>query len=114
MCSFSNDVKTISAFVSAVDSLAIHTTHALLSIDWRGVGQVVRPSVIMSTRPGSHNKKKPAQKHKNNTAYKFDKYRTDPQAKILKSLQVLANNYPTAITNCCVGVKLLSQVHRHD
>ena len=46
----------------------------------------------MSTRPGSHQKKKPGQKHKNVSAFKFDKYRTDPQAKSLKSLQVV---------NCC-------------
>ena len=43
----------------------------------------------MSTRPGSHIKKKPAQKHKNTTAFKFDKYRTDPTAKVLKNLEVL-------------------------
>jgi hypothetical protein len=35
----------------------------------------------MSTR------KKP-QKHQNATAWKFDKHRTDPKAKILKNLQV--------------------------
>lgn len=46
----------------------------------------------MSSRPGNHIKKKPGQKHKNATAFKFDKYRTDPQAKTLKSLQVV---------NCC-------------
>ena len=46
----------------------------------------------MSTRPGSHQKKKPAQKHKNVSSFKFDKYRTDPQAKVLKSLQIV---------NCC-------------
>ena len=46
----------------------------------------------MSTRPGSHQKKKPGQKHKNVSAFKFDKYRTDPQAKSLKSLQIV---------NCC-------------
>merc|ERR1712203_744212 len=48
--------------------------------------------IIMSTRPGSHLKKKPGQKHKNVSTFKFDKYRTDPQAKSLKSLQVV---------NCC-------------
>ena len=42
----------------------------------------------MSTRPGNHVKKKPAQKHKNATAFKFDKYRTDPTAKVLKNLEV--------------------------
>ena len=42
----------------------------------------------MSTRPGNHHKKKPAQKHKNATAFKFDKYKTDPKAKALKTLQV--------------------------
>ena len=42
----------------------------------------------MSTRPGSHIKKKPGQKHKNTTAFKFDKYRTDPKAKVLKNLEV--------------------------
>ena len=42
----------------------------------------------MSTRPGGHIKKKPAQKHKNTTAFKFDKYRTDPKAKVLKNLEV--------------------------
>jgi len=46
----------------------------------------------MSTRPGNHVKKKPAQKHKNATAFKFDKYRTDPTAKVLKNLEIL---------NCC-------------
>jgi len=43
----------------------------------------------MSTRPGGHIKKKPAQKHKNTTAFKFDKYRTDPKAKVLKNLEVI-------------------------
>ena len=46
----------------------------------------------MSTRPGNHVKKKPGQKHKNTFAFKFDKHKTDPQAKMLKSLQV---------NNCC-------------
>ena len=46
----------------------------------------------MSTRPGQHVKKKPAQKHQNSHTYKFDKYRTDPTAKVLKGLQVV---------NCC-------------
>ena len=46
----------------------------------------------MSTRPGSHIKKKPGQKHKNTTAFKFDKYRTDPTAIALKNLEVI---------NCC-------------
>ena len=46
----------------------------------------------MSTRPGNHVKKKPAQKHKNTTAFKFDKYRTDPKAKALNNLEII---------NCC-------------
>lgn len=46
----------------------------------------------MSTRPGNHVKKKPGQKHQNTHAFKFDKYKTDPKAKMLKNLQV---------TNCC-------------
>jgi len=46
----------------------------------------------MSTRPGTHVKKKPAQKHKNSTSFKFDKHRTDPTAKVLKNLEVI---------NCC-------------
>eukprot|EP00092_Neocalanus_flemingeri_P012915 GFUD01013914.1.p1 GENE.GFUD01013914.1~~GFUD01013914.1.p1 ORF type:complete len:205 (+),score=71.78 GFUD01013914.1:103-717(+) len=46
----------------------------------------------MSSRPGTHVKKKPAQKHQNSHAFKFDKYKTDPQAKMLKGLQVI---------NCC-------------
>merc|ERR1711915_115238 len=56
--------------------------------------QIIYCSVLytMSTRPGNHVKKKPAQKHQNATAYKFDKYKTDPKAKLLKNLQVI---------NCC-------------
>merc|ERR1712106_689835 len=46
----------------------------------------------MSTRPGNHVKKKPGQKHQNSHTYKFDKYKTDPQAVMLKNLQVI---------NCC-------------
>ena len=46
----------------------------------------------MSTRPGGHVKKKPAQKHKNITAFKFDKYRSDPKAKALNNLEII---------NCC-------------
>ena len=42
----------------------------------------------MSTRPGNHVKKKPGQKHQNTHAFKFDKYKTDPKAKMLKNLQV--------------------------
>merc|ERR1712198_333420 len=49
----------------------------------------LKPSNTMSTRPGGHVKKKPAQKHKNTTAFKFDKYRTDPKAKVLKNLEVI-------------------------
>ena len=51
-------------------------------------GRGSRLQLIMSTRPGNHVKKKPAQKHKNATAFKFDKYRTDPTAKVLKNLEV--------------------------
>eukprot|EP00090_Calanus_glacialis_P002520 TRINITY_DN11895_c0_g1_i1.p1 TRINITY_DN11895_c0_g1~~TRINITY_DN11895_c0_g1_i1.p1 ORF type:complete len:206 (-),score=68.58 TRINITY_DN11895_c0_g1_i1:50-667(-) len=47
----------------------------------------------MSTRPGNHVKKKPGQKHQNSHAFKFDKYRTDPKAVMLKNMQV---------NNCCL------------
>jgi len=46
----------------------------------------------MSSRPGNHVKKKPGQKHQNTHAFKFDKYKTDPKAKMLKNMQVI---------NCC-------------
>ena len=66
----------------------------------------------MSTRPGSHIKKKPGQKHKNTTAFKFDKYRTDPIAKVLKNLEVTTvQNNENLYDFCCSGSELLSQVY---
>ena len=52
----------------------------------------VRSSDNMSTRPGNHVKKKPAQKHQNTHAYKVNKYKTDPTAKVLKDLRVISNH----------------------
>merc|ERR1712142_939414 len=56
------------------------------------VNKNLKSRVKMSTRPGNHVKKKPGQKHQNTHAFKFDKYKTDPKAKMLKNLQVI---------NCC-------------
>ena len=66
----------------------------------------------MSTRPGNHNKKKPAQKHKNVTAFKFDKYKTDAKAKTLKTLQVFIHICVPRVIIIFIGGQLLSEVHR--